>query len=202
MPRRLSPHPFLTGFGALVAAVLVAQGASAWARPEANADAFEPCLYAYDAARAGQPRFEDFPARISAARPRAPRIVGRDAREFRTMIRDGSGVGVNFAGHETIVGWGCGERCLDWAVVDRSTGRVAFAPAWREVVTGNVDDRAPVDPSLATGIRGLLFQRDSRLLVLEGMPSEDRRRDGIHFLRWTGHGFVQVGFVHPPTCRR
>jgi hypothetical protein len=86
-------------------------------------------------------------------------------------------------------------------MVDRATGQVIFDPALRSVVTYNVDDGAPVDPSLDAGLRGLLFRRDSRLLVLEGMPNEDETRDGVYFLRWTGRRFAKLKFIPAPTCR-
>jgi hypothetical protein len=196
-----------SALGGLTAALLAgepahAQGqAHADGQQRASIEAFEPCLYAYDPSRAGRPRFKDFPATVSTAKLRAPKIVGRDVRLFRTMIRDGSGAGVNFAGRFTIVAWGCGARCFDWAMVDRTTGEVIFDPSLRDVSTYNVDDRAPVDPGIERAGHGLLFRSDSKLLVLQGMPNEDEKRDGIAFLRWTGRRFVELKFIPAPTCR-
>jgi hypothetical protein len=189
-------------------AVLVA-GGSAHAQGRAHAEsqltgpgAFDQCLYAYDPSRAGQPRFQDYPATVSTAKLRAPKIVSREARMFRTVIRDGSADGVNFAGRFTIVVWGCGARCFDWAMVDRTTGEVIFDPSLRDVSADNVDDGARVDPGLDRAGHGLLFRSDSRLLVLQGMPNEDEKRDGIHFLRWTGRRFVTLKFIPAPVCGR
>jgi hypothetical protein len=94
-----------------VAVVMTAGQAEAQNHASAARDA---CLYAYDSHRAGAPRFEDFPATVSTAEPRSPRFVGHDARSYRTVILEGSAKGVNFAGHYTIVHWGCGSSCWDW----------------------------------------------------------------------------------------
>jgi hypothetical protein len=37
--------------------------------------------------------------------------------------------------------------------------------------------------------------------VLLGMPNEDEKRDGIHFLRWTGRRFVKLKFIPAPRCK-
>ena len=42
---------------------------------------------------------------------------------------------------------------------------------------------------------GLVFRRDSNLLVVQGAPDEDERRDGLTFLEWSGHNFRRVAFV-------
>ena len=51
-----------------------------------------------------------------------------DARRFRTVLREGSRAGPNFAGHYTIVTWGCGTNCQQLTIVDSRSGRVYFAP--------------------------------------------------------------------------
>jgi hypothetical protein len=192
----------VTWIGALTAALVAAASAHAVQGPATgNTGAFGQCLYAYDPSRAGQPRFQDYPASVSTAKLRMPKIVGHDARLFRTVIRDGSAAaGVNFAGRFTIVGWGCGARCADSALVDRTTGAVIFDPSVRDVSTDNVDDDAPVNRSLDPDGHSLLYRSDSNLLVLQGMPNEDEMRDGIHFLRWTGRRFVELKFIPAPAC--
>jgi hypothetical protein len=47
---------------------------------------------------------------------------------FRTRLREGSRTGPNFAGHYTVVIWGCGTGCAQMGVVDARTGRVYFPP--------------------------------------------------------------------------
>jgi len=43
---------------------------------------------------------------------------------YRTRLRDGAKKGPNFAGHFTLVAWGCGSSCQEWAIVDARTGQV------------------------------------------------------------------------------
>lgn len=75
------------------------------------------------------PRFEDYPAREVYKGPAAPvRLDSRRARRFRTTLREESRGGPNFAGHYTVVVWGCGTGCAQMAVVDAKTGRVHFPP--------------------------------------------------------------------------
>lgn len=47
---------------------------------------------------------------------------------FRTRLREGAAKGPNFAGHYTLVMWGCGAACQMVAVVDAGDGQVSFAP--------------------------------------------------------------------------
>ena len=47
---------------------------------------------------------------------------------FRTQIRTQCKEnGINFAGHFTLVKWGCGSPCLTVAIVDRITGRIQYS---------------------------------------------------------------------------
>ena len=48
--------------------------------------------------------------------------------EFRTRLIEGAKKGPNFAGHYTVVTWGCGTNCAVVAIVDAKTGIVHFAP--------------------------------------------------------------------------
>jgi len=51
-----------------------------------------------------------------------------DAYSFRTQIRTQcKEAGVNFAGHYTIVKWGCGSPCQQVAIVDRINGKIYFS---------------------------------------------------------------------------
>lgn len=44
---------------------------------------------------------------------------------YRTKLREGAATGPNFAGHYTIVLWGCGTGCQFVSVVDARTGRLS-----------------------------------------------------------------------------
>lgn len=62
----------------------------------------------------------------------------------------------NFAGHYTVVFWGCGTACAAFVIVDDRTGEVYEPP---ELARG-------VD----LGVGGPSFHIDSRLLVLANCP--------------------------------
>jgi hypothetical protein len=93
------------------------------------------------------PRFEDF--RVVSRFRGHPAPVNlashKEARMFRTRLREGAARGPNFAGYNTIVTWGCGTSCQMVAVVDAGNGKVSFAPF--------------------TTSMGASYQLDSRLFV-------------------------------------
>ena len=91
-------------------------------------------------------------------------------RSFRTVLREGARFGPDFAGHMTVVTWGCGSDCVQFAVVDARTGRIYGSP---------VSTSADVDGRL-----------DSRLLVIGRVNCPDTA-DATSppyaiFLEWTG----------------
>lgn len=142
--------------GALALFMLAASAADALAqkkRPRAKGAAA-----AARATTSAPPRFEDYPAREVYKGRIAPVILDtRRARMFRSRLREDSRQGVNFAGHYTVVFWGCGTGCAHLAVVDAKTGRVYWPPV------DYVD--IPVSPEdAATPHRN--FRPDSKLLVL------------------------------------
>ena len=47
-----------------------------------------------------------------------------DAKMFTTRITEGCKDGINFAGHYTLIYWGCGTECQYGVVVNRKTGRI------------------------------------------------------------------------------
>lgn len=72
------------------------------------------------------PQFEDFPVR-TVYRGRPARVDFRSdptARQFRTRLTQGAKEGPNFAGHYTVVEWGCGTNCGVSTIVDAITGKV------------------------------------------------------------------------------
>lgn len=76
------------------------------------------------------PRFEDY--RVSEKFKGKPAPVNlrsaHGASMFKTKLREGAKKGPNFAGHYTVVTWGCGSDCRMVAIVDAKTGRVYIAP--------------------------------------------------------------------------
>lgn len=101
------------------------------------------------------PKFADFPVRENFTGKPAVVDLASDpsAPTFRTRLRRGAAEGPNFAGHFTVVAWGCGTDCQVTAVVDARTGRVAFAPF--------------------TAYSGTAFRLDSRLLIENPRRPED-----------------------------
>ena len=79
-----------------------------------------------------------------------------DAKYFITRIKDGCEyTGVNFAGHYTIVEWGCGAACQEMAIVDRINGNIIFS-------------QIPFDT--ADGHCGIEYKLDSRMLIVNTEP--------------------------------
>lgn len=95
------------------------------------------------------PRFEEFRAQAFEPRPPVdPDVTGsRLGRAYRTRIRAGATTGPNFAGHFTLVAWGCGSSCQEWAIIDARTGQVFD---W-----------------LIRSTAGAEFYPDSRLLIVD-----------------------------------
>lgn len=124
--------------------------------------------------------FEDFPV-TSAERfkdkPAPVRLATREARRYRTAIREGAREGPNFAGHYTIVQWGCGAGCVQFAVVDAKSGAV-FMP------TFYVGPRALVEGQSGEPDEPLQFRIDSRLLIVSGAPNE--KNEGVYRYTWDG----------------
>ena len=131
-----------------------------------------------------KPQFRDYV--VADTYSGAPALVNfcisPGARYYRTRLREGAAKGPNFAGHFTIVTWGCGSDCYDIAIVDARTGRVWFAPF--------------------TGAIALSFRGNSRLLIVDpqaerekrfpnGLPSGFGDAPEIFFV-WRGNKFVQV----------
>jgi len=141
-------------------------------------------LYIPASAQKRKPRFRDYPVEeiFRGVPARVKFRIRWDDRSYGSDLREGAANGPNFAGHFTIVTWGCGSDCYDIAVVDSRTGRVWFAPF--------------------TGSIGLSFRRDSRLLIVDsqaerektfpnGLPKGFGRAPEIFFV-WRGNKFVQI----------
>jgi hypothetical protein len=76
-------------------------------------------------------QFERYPATDIYSRPvRMPDFQGRDrnAKDYRTRIRNGIKEGPNFAGRYKVIQIGCGTGCTFVYVADVSTGRVLGFP--------------------------------------------------------------------------
>ncbi|MEM7105719.1 MAG: hypothetical protein AAF502_21455 [Bacteroidota bacterium] len=69
--------------------------------------------------------FEDYPAEIYKSNLAEPDFsTAPAAKRFMTRIKEECDKGINFAGHYTLVTWGCGSPCQSGVVVDRKTGQI------------------------------------------------------------------------------
>jgi hypothetical protein len=127
--------------------------------------------------------FDRYPAgRIYKARPAAPKLITANQREFRTVIRIGAAKGPNFAGHYTIVEWGCGSNCVVYAVVDALTGKV-------------FDSKLP--PVNNVYPCGLSYKLESTLFVVESSQQIESTCIPAYYA-WNGSRFIPV---HSPLCQ-
>ena len=128
-----------------------------------------------------QPDFARYPvAERFRGTPAAPDLSSAaDARRFRTVLRSGARSGPNFAGHYTVVTWGCGTSCQSHAIVDARSGKVTFIP-------------------FPTTL-GLAYRLDSRLLVVdpstECIPADEWGPEFSVWLVWTGTELQTVDSV-------
>ena len=144
-----------------------------------------------DATPFNPPRYEDYTAAGRFHGHVAPIQPGGDPRirRFSTRLRHGAMAGPNFAGHFTIVGWGCGASCLQFAIVDAETGRVAFPDPIMNVTTNDVGADATEGGVTFNALR---FQVQSGLLVIMGSINEKKSSAGIQYYKWTGTRLVHV----------
>jgi hypothetical protein len=123
------------------------------------------------------PTFADYPAKGKlTGKPAKAKIRTKEARMYRTAITEGAKEGPNFAGHFTIVQWGCGTGCLGFAIVDANTGNVFTPPFY--VGFGYDLDTTLRDREL------LEYRLGSRLLIVTGMTNE--KDQGQYFYEWDG----------------
>jgi hypothetical protein len=161
MKRRFNLTPRATTSGALILFALAALVANAHAQKRPGAKHAD--LMKVEATRES-PRFGDYPVKEVYRGRIAPVVLDtKRARMFRSRLREDSRAGVNFAGHYTVVFWGCGTGCAQVAVVDAKTGRVYWPP----LEYTDIPDRPEDGEDAATAAaRHPNFRPDSKLLVL------------------------------------
>jgi hypothetical protein len=127
--------------------------------------------------RDGAPQFEAYLAAPAPhAAPPAPLVEdSRMARRFRSVLRAGAATGPNFAGHYTVVTWGCGVACAGLAIVDSATGHAYFPQSLRFNDYHTVRENPLPEP--------FQFRVDSSLLVIVGAPNEGDK-SGIFYYVW------------------
>jgi hypothetical protein len=122
---------------------------------------------------------------IFKGKPVEPNLAThKDARMYRTVLKQQSKKGPNFAGHYTIVRIGCGTSCAKIAVVDAKTGHVYFPENLHHVFwAGWWHD--PYGPE---------FKLTSRLLTVYGKANSEDAPYGISSFEWTGKEFRLLHF--------
>jgi hypothetical protein len=149
------------------------------------------------------PRLEDFPVKGEfLQRPAQPVITAND-RHFRTQIQEAAKKGPNFAGHYTIVDWGCGSGCVSFVVVDAVSGRVRHVAPFAAIgipYQGTADGR---------DYHGLVYRLNSSLLVADGCPENADSTDenfekncGTRYYEWKQNRFVLVANVAVPAAAK
>lgn len=121
--------------------------------------------------------FTRYPAEsLYRGKPVPPKLITPTQHEFRTVLRKGAQQGPNFAGHFTVVEWGCGSDCIVFAIVDATTGKVY------ETGMPPVNDAYPC---------GLSYKLESRLFVVEksSTPTSDCK---AWLYTWDGSRFMPV----------
>lgn len=145
---------------------------------------------------ADAPGFEQFAVKtIYRGAPARPDVhTASRSRLFRTMIRLGAKRGPNFAGHYTLVMWGCGSGCLAVCVVDAVTGKVFHPENLSTIDNENVDWEGLEGPDG----RLIRFRLDSRLIVVPGGINEDPQLRGISYFVWERQSLRRIRFVAKP----
>jgi hypothetical protein len=167
MQRRFNLHAGAPGGGALLRFALVALAALAVLPADARAQKRareRGTAEARAAKRSGPPRFGDYPAgEIYSGRIAPVLLETKRARMFRGRLREGARQGPNFAGHYTVVFWGCGAGCAQVAVVDARTGKVYWPPLDYADIP---DSPQEGEDQAAFAAQHRNFRPDSKLLVL------------------------------------
>jgi len=120
-------------------------------------------------------KFEDcLVADVFKGKPAVPMFSSSKLKNYRTVISEAARKGPNFAGHYTIAEWGCGSGCVSMAIIDARDGRVWGAP----VTTLSLPLAADAN---GRTYQGFVYQKQSRLLIVDGCPNEENRRCGTYY---------------------
>lgn len=123
--------------------------------------------------------------RIFNGKPAAPNLSSHeDAGTYRTVLKEQSKKGPNFAGHYTIVVIGCGSSCAKISVVDAMNGHVFFPQNVQQVYWSSWWHE-PFGPK---------FQQNSRLLIVYGQVNSEDNPYGISYYEWKGSDFELIRF--------
>ncbi len=150
------------------------------------------------AKRLDLPKPEDFPVSKQDkfnGTPIPPKLLGKRANTYKTVITEGAKAGPNFAGHYTVVTWGAGLGNFSIAIVDARDGRVLFMPFDGVGHAGyglNFEGRDEMNPA---------FRIDSKLLAFSGCPGKeyegctDWDKEGVYIYSFVNERFKLLKFV-------
>jgi hypothetical protein len=143
-------------------------------------------------AQRGVPTFAQYRVRAEKITPKAVNLAShKNARMYRTNLRNAAREGVNFAGHFILTTWGCGTNCNEGAIIDARTGRVFFPKELEGFSIGQ--------GKWSYDLEVIDFKPNSTLIAINGYSggylNRDNAAEGIYFYQWTGTAFKKAGFV-------
>lgn len=136
------------------------------------------------------PSFDQYSSRVVVNRSKAPNLRShKDAKLFRTALRNAAKEGVNFAGAFVLTDWGCGASCQVGAIIDAKTGEVFFPNQLQGFWSQDWDGKP----------KAFGFKKNSSLLMFLGFEPGDyndqRERYGYHIYRWTGRVLKKIKYI-------
>jgi len=184
----------------MLAAALVLACGACFAAPAGTSPGTEnqdPDVIGLSDIPADAPQFSAYPAGPQYKGPRAAPDVKTllRSRQYRTMIREGCKEGPNFAGHYSIIQWGCGTACISYAIIDARSGEVFHPAALQNIDQFQVDIDTPEQPDAEM----LQFKLASRLIVAFG--ATDQKHRGISYFDWRGNQLSLLRFVAHPYAK-
>jgi len=124
--------------------------------------------------------FHKYPAAIFHGKSALPKPETSLTRDHITTIRAAARRGrPKFAGHYTVVDWGCGTSCAVYVIVDNRTGKIYEPPE----ISKGVD----------LGVAGPEFRPDSTLMVVASCPLPEvygAKNCERKFYKWDGSRLV------------
>ena len=128
------------------------------------------------------PRFTDYPVKEHFNSQTASLVLSREARMYRTRLKEAARQKPNFAGHFIVTTWGCGTECIMGAIIDASTGRVFMLPTTLCCWGSGVDEKFnPVE-----------FRPNSSLIILSGARNEKEGDLATRFYKFENNRLVLI----------
>lgn len=150
-----------------------------------------PLSWGVLAQQSNTPTFSQYAVRTEKIKSITVDISTRNARMYRTNLRNAAKEGVNFAGYYILTSWGCGTNCNEAAIIDARNGKVYFPAQLAGFGVGFESWLGDDDP--------LEFKPGSKLLILKGYsPSELNKEHpvgGYHYFVWNGTTLQKIKFV-------